>query len=66
MSAEYFISYDDSDLQPQEKEGSLARFVGQDPYETLLEADVELIKGLIKKTYGVDKEQNNKIEHNYT
>jgi hypothetical protein len=63
MSAEYFISYDDSDLPPQEKEGSLARFVGQDPYETLLEADVEMVKDLIKKTYGVSKEQNNKIEH---
>jgi hypothetical protein len=63
ISAEYFISYDDSNIPKQEKEGSFARFVGNDPYETLLEADIELVKGLIKKTYGVSKDQNNKIEH---
>ena len=63
MSAEYFISYDDSDLPEQEKEGSFARFVGEDPYEKLLEADVELVKNLIKNTYGVSKDQNNKIQH---
>ena len=63
VSAEYFISYDDSDFPKQEKEGSFARFVGKDPYEELLEADVELVKNLIKKTYGVSKDQNNKIEH---
>jgi hypothetical protein len=63
ISAEYFISYDDSDLPKQEKEGSFARFVGNDPYETLLEDDIELVKDLIKKTYGVSKDQNNKIEH---
>ena len=61
--AEYFISYDDSDLPKQEKEGSFARFVAEDPYEKLLEDDVELVKNLIKKTYGVSKDQNNKIEH---
>jgi len=63
VSAEYFISYDDSDFPMQEKEGSFARFVGNDPYEKVLEADVELVKNLIKKTYGVSKDQNNKIEH---
>jgi len=39
--SEYFISYDDSDLPKQEQEGSFARFVGEDPYEKLLEADVK-------------------------
>lgn len=63
VSADYFISYDDSDFPKQEKEGSFARFVGIDPYEKLLEDDVELVKNLIKKTYGVSKDQNNKIEH---
>lgn len=63
VSADYFISYDDSDFPKQEKEGSFARFVGMDPYEKLLEDDVELVKNLIKKTYGVSKDQNNKIEH---
>ena len=63
ISAEYFISYDDVDLPKQEKEGSIERFVGNDPYEKLLESDVELVKDLIKKTYGVSKDQNNKIEH---
>ena len=63
LSAEYFISYDDSDLPKREKEGSFARFVGKDPYEELLEADVELVKDLIKKTYGVSKDPNNKIEY---
>ena len=63
ISAEYFIGYDDTDLPEQEKEGSFARFVGKDPHEELLEADVELVKDLIKKTYGVSKDQNNKIEH---
>lgn len=63
VSAEYFISYDDSDFPKQEKEGSFAKFVGRDPYETLLESDVELVKSLIKKTYGISKDQKNKIEH---
>ena len=63
VSAEYFISYEDTDLPKQEKEGSFAKFVGRDPYETLLESDVELVKSLIKKTYGISKDQNNKIEH---
>ena len=63
VSAEYFISYDDSYFPMQEKEGSFARFMGNDPYEKVLEADVELVKNLIKKTYGVSKDQNNKIEH---
>ena len=63
VSAEYFISYDDSNLPEQEKEGSFARFVGEDPYEKLLEADVKLVKNLIKNTYGVSKDQNNKIQH---
>ena len=63
ISAEYFISYDDADLPKQEKIGTLARFVGEDPYEKLLESDVELVKELIKKTYGVSKDQNNKIGH---
>jgi hypothetical protein len=62
VSAEYFISYDDSDL-PKQEEGSFARFVGKDPYEELLEDDIELVKSLIKNTYGVSKDQCNKIEH---
>ena len=61
VSAEYFISYDDSDLPTQES--SFAKFVGRDPYEELLENDIELVKNLIKKTYGVSKNQNDKIEH---
>jgi len=63
VSAEYFISYDDSDLPKLEEAGSFARFVGKDPYEELLEGDIELVKNLIKNTYGVSKDQNNKIEH---
>jgi hypothetical protein len=63
ISAEYFISYDDVDLPKQEKEGSFERFVGNDPYEQLLGSDVRLVKDLIKKTYGVSKDQKNKIEH---
>lgn len=62
VSAEYFISYDDSDL-PKQEEGSFARFVGKDPYEELLEDDIDLVKNLIKNTYGVSKDQSNKIEH---
>jgi len=63
ISAEYFISYDDVDLPKQEEEDSFERFVGNDPYEELLESDVKLVKDLIKKTYGVSKDQKNKIEH---
>jgi len=63
VSAEYFISYEDADLPAQEKEGSFAKFVGRDPYEELLEDDIELVKNLIKKSYGVSKNQNDKIEH---
>lgn len=63
VSAEYFISYDDANFPKQEKENSFAKFVGRDPYETLLESDVELVKSLIKKTYGINKDQKNKIEH---
>ena len=61
VSAEYLISYDDSDLPTQDS--SFAKFVGRDPYEELLENDIELVKNLIKKTYGVSKNQNDKIEH---
>lgn len=63
ISAEYFIGYDDVNLPVQEKEGSFARFVSEDPYEKIFENDVELVKNLIKKTYGVSQSQNNKIEH---
>jgi hypothetical protein len=63
VSAEYSITYDDSDLPKQEKEGSFARFLAKDPYEELLEDDIELVKDLIKKTYGVSKDENNKIEY---
>jgi len=63
VSAEYFISYEDADLPKQEKEGSFAKFVGRDPYEELLEDDIELVKNLIKKTYGASKNQKDKIEH---
>ena len=61
--AEYFISYDDANLPKQEKVGSFERFVGEDPYEKLLESDIGLVKNLIKNTYGVSKDQNNKIQH---
>ena len=61
VSAEYFISYDDSDLPMQES--SFAKFIGRDPYEELLENNIELVKNLIKKTYGVSKNQNDKIKH---
>ena len=63
ISAEYFIGYDDLDLPTQEAAGSFARFVSEDPYEKLFENDIELVKNLIKSTYGVSKTQNNKIEH---
>ena len=63
ISAEYFIIYDDVNLPMQEEVGSFARFVGEDPYEKLFENDIELVKNLIKATYGVSKTQNNKIEH---
>jgi len=62
VSAEYSISYDDSDL-PKQKEDFFERFVGKDPYEELLEVDIELVRDLIKKTYGVSKDENNKIEY---
>ena len=63
VSAEYSISYDDSDLPKQEEEGSFARFVANDPYEELLGADIELLKDIIKKTYGVSKDLSDEIEH---
>ena len=63
ISADYFISYEESDLPKEEKEGSFARFVSEDRYEKVLGADVELVKNLIKKTYGISKDQKNKIEH---
>ena len=63
ISAEYFIGYDDVDLPVQEAKGSFARFVDEDPYEKLFGNDIELVKDLIKSTYGVSKTQNNKIEH---
>lgn len=62
VSVEYSISYDDSDL-PKQKEDSFARFMAKDPYEELLEDDIELVKDIIKKTYGVSKDENNKIEY---
>lgn len=61
--AEYSIGYDDADLPKQEKEGSFARFLAKDPYEELLEDDIELVKNIIKKTYGVSKDESNKIEY---
>ena len=63
ISAEYFISYDDVNLPTEEAKGSFARFVSEDPYEKLFENDIELVKNLIKSTYGVSKTLNNKIEH---
>lgn len=60
---EYSIGYDDADLPKQEKEGSFARFLAKDPYEELLEDDIELVKNIIKKTYGVSKDESNKIEY---
>ena len=63
ISAEYFVGYDDVNLPTQEVKGTFARFVSEDPYEKLFENDIELIKNLIKSTYGVSKTQDNKIEH---
>ena len=37
--------------------------MGKDPYEELLEDDIGLVRDLIKKTYGVSKDENNKIEY---
>ena len=62
VSAEYSISYDDSDL-PKQEEGFFTRFVAKDPYEELLEDDIGLLRDLIKKTYGVSKDENDKIEY---
>ena len=62
VSVEYSISYDDSDL-PKQKEDSFARFMAKDPYEELLEDDIGLVRDLIKKTYGVSKDESNKIEY---
>lgn len=62
VSVEYSISYDDSDL-PKQEEDSFSRFMAKDPYEELLEDDIELVRDLIKKTYGVSKDENNKIEY---
>ena len=59
---EYSIGYDNLDL-PQQKEDSFARFMAKDPYEELLEGDIELVEELIKKTYGVSKDENDEIEH---
>ena len=63
ISAEYFIDYDDVNLPIEAEKGTFARFVGEDPYEKLFENDIELVKNLIKSTYGVSKTQNNKIDH---
>lgn len=62
VSVEYSISYDDSDL-PKQKEDSFARFMAKDPYEELLEDEIDLVRDIIKKTYGVSKDENDKIEH---
>ena len=59
---EYSIGYDDSDL-PAPKEDSFARFMAKNPHEELLEGDIELVDNIIKKTYGVSKDENDKIEH---
>lgn len=61
--AEYFISYEETDLPKPEKDGSFAKFVRRDPYEELLETDIELVEDLLKKTYGLSKNQDDKIEH---
>ena len=63
VSAEFAIIYDDEDLPKQEEAGSFARLLAKDPYEELLEDDIELVKNIIKKTYGVSKDENNKIEY---
>lgn len=63
ISAEYSIIYDDKDLPKQKREGSFARFLAKDPCEELLEDDIKLVKDIIKKTYGVSKDENNKIEY---
>ena len=60
--AEYSISYDDAHLPKQEVD-SFTRFMAKDPYEVLLEDDIGLLRDLIKKTYGVSKDENDKIEY---
>ena len=58
---DYSIGYDDSNLPKQED--SFARFMSKEPHEELLEGDIELMSELITKTYGVSKDENDKIEH---
>ena len=59
---EYSIGFDDSNL-PKQQEDSFARFMRKDPYEEFLEGDIELVGEIIKKTYGVSKDETDKIEH---
>ena len=37
--------------------------MAKDPYEELLEDDIVLLRDIIKKTYGVSKDENDKIEY---
>ncbi|MGI0011322.1 MAG: hypothetical protein ACREAE_07975 [Nitrosopumilaceae archaeon] len=63
LSADYIFTYDNPNLAKQEKKGFLARLMSKDPHDELLQEDVELVKDIIKKTYGVSKDKRNKIEH---
>ena len=61
--ADYFFNYDDVNLAKVEKKGFLARLLSNDPYDELLEKDLERVKDVIKKTYGISKDKQDKIEH---
>ncbi|MEX0764723.1 MAG: zinc ribbon domain-containing protein [Nitrosopumilaceae archaeon] len=61
--ADYFFNYDDPNIAKQEKKGFLARLLSNDSYDKLLEKDLERVKEIIKKTYGISKDKQNKIEH---
>ncbi len=60
MLADYIINYDDSKIAKQEKKGFLAK-LSKDPYDELLEDDLKLVQDIIKKTYGISKDKENKI-----
>lgn len=62
--ADYVFNYNDSNITKQEKKGFLARLMSKDPYDELLESDLKLVKDIIKKTYGINKDKDSKIEYN--
>lgn len=62
--ADYIFNYDDSNIAKQEKKGFLARLMSKDPYDELVESDLKLVKDIIKKTYGISRDKDSKIEYN--